>query len=106
MTAAAPDRVEHVTGLYVGVFTAPIAPGAFVGGTVVDTAGVTPLLWGALAAVSPPAALVTAPVLVLSVALTLLARRWARVPRRGGRTLLRRRLHGYLPRQQHPHRDL
>ncbi|MFY7066173.1 ABC transporter ATP-binding protein [Nocardiopsis changdeensis] len=38
----------------------------------------TPLLWGALAAVSPPAALLTAPVLALSVALTLAARRWAR----------------------------
>ncbi|WP_306367849.1 ABC transporter ATP-binding protein [Nocardiopsis sp. CC223A] len=38
----------------------------------------TPLLWVALAAVSPPAALLTAPVLLLSVALTLVARRWAR----------------------------
>ncbi|MFL1429250.1 MULTISPECIES: ABC transporter ATP-binding protein [unclassified Nocardiopsis] len=48
----------------------------------------TPLLWGALAAVSPPAALATAPVLVLSVALTLLARRWARPQGRRIRTAL------------------
>ncbi|MFY7066680.1 MFS transporter [Nocardiopsis changdeensis] len=47
MTAAAPDRVEHVTGLYVGVFTASIALGAFAGGAVVDAAGTAPLLWGA-----------------------------------------------------------
>ncbi|WP_436890241.1 MFS transporter [Nocardiopsis dassonvillei] len=46
MTGAAPDRVEHVTGLYVGVFTASIALGAFVGGAVVDAAGTAPLLWG------------------------------------------------------------
>ncbi|MFF2083012.1 MFS transporter [Nocardia sp. NPDC058176] len=49
MTAAAPDRVEHVTGLYVGVFTAAIAAGAFVGGLVVESAGILPLLWSAAA---------------------------------------------------------
>lgn len=49
MTRAAPDRVEHVTGLYVGVFTASIALGALVGGGVVEFAGVTWLLWGAAA---------------------------------------------------------
>ncbi|MFD3685150.1 ABC transporter ATP-binding protein [Nocardiopsis sp. NPDC058631] len=38
----------------------------------------TPLLWFALAAVSPPAALLVAPVLALAVAVTLFARRWAR----------------------------
>lgn len=54
MTQSAPHRVEHVTGLYVGVFTAAIALGAFLGGTAVEAAGITPLLWGAaaLAAVS------------------------------------------------------
>ncbi|MCP2163817.1 MFS transporter [Goodfellowiella coeruleoviolacea] len=45
MTAAAPDRVEHITGLYVGVFTASIALGAFAGGLAVEGAGVVPLLW-------------------------------------------------------------
>ncbi|GAA2919094.1 MFS transporter [Streptomyces thioluteus] len=49
MTRSAPHRAEHVTGLYVGVFTAAIALGAFLGGTVVETAGVTPLLWSAAA---------------------------------------------------------
>lgn len=49
MTAAAPDRIEHVTGLYVGVFTAAIAAGAFVGGLVVESAGILPLLWSAAA---------------------------------------------------------
>ncbi|MFE9661252.1 MFS transporter [Streptomyces sp. NPDC005955] len=48
MTQAAPHRVEHVTGLYVGVFTAAIALGAFLGGVVVDTAGISTLLWGAV----------------------------------------------------------
>ncbi|EME50509.1 major Facilitator Superfamily protein [Amycolatopsis decaplanina DSM 44594] len=54
MTAIAPDRVEHVTGLYVGVFTGSIALGAFAGGLVVEGAGVLPLLWStaALAVVS------------------------------------------------------
>lgn len=45
MTSAAPDRIEHVTGLYVGVFTGSIALGAFVGGLVVEGAGTVPLLW-------------------------------------------------------------
>ncbi len=49
MTALAPDRVEHVTGLYVGVFTGSIALGAFVGGLVVEGAGVVLLLWSAAA---------------------------------------------------------
>ncbi|MFI0977219.1 MFS transporter [Streptomyces sp. NPDC021093] len=49
MTQSAPDRVEHITGLYVGVFTAAIALGAFLGGTVVEAAGSTPLLWSAAA---------------------------------------------------------
>lgn len=44
LTAAAPDRVEHVTGLYVGVFTAAIAAGAFVGGRIVEHGGIVPLL--------------------------------------------------------------
>lgn len=44
MTAAAPDRIEHITGLYVGVFTAAIALGAFTGGIVVDTTGVITLM--------------------------------------------------------------
>ncbi|MGW1149171.1 MFS transporter [Streptomyces sp. NPDC002454] len=47
MTQAAPHRVEHVTGVYVGVFTAAIALGAFLGGTVVEGAGITTLLWSA-----------------------------------------------------------
>ncbi|OYO11636.1 MFS transporter [Enemella evansiae] len=46
MTTAAPDRVEHVTGLYVGFFTASIALGAFLGGVVVEGTGLLPLLWG------------------------------------------------------------
>ncbi|MFE7135590.1 MFS transporter [Streptomyces sp. NPDC057638] len=49
LTRSAPDRVERVTGLYVGVFTAAIAVGAFLGGVVVEAAGVTALLWGAAA---------------------------------------------------------
>ncbi|ASO18683.1 putative MFS family arabinose efflux permease [Actinoalloteichus hoggarensis] len=46
MTQSAPDRLEQVTGLYVGVFTAAIALGAFLGGVVVEAAGITALLWG------------------------------------------------------------
>lgn len=38
----------------------------------------TPLLWGALAAQSLPAAFAVAPVLLLAVAVTLIARRWSR----------------------------
>lgn len=49
MTTAAPDRVEHITGLYVGVFTAAIALGAFVGGLIVESAGIVHLLWGTAA---------------------------------------------------------
>ncbi|GGZ21730.1 MFS transporter [Streptomyces inusitatus] len=49
MTHAAPSRVEQVTGLYVGVFTAAIALGAFLGGTVVEAASITTLLWSAVA---------------------------------------------------------
>lgn len=49
VTTAAPDRVEHVTGLYVGVFTASIALGAFAGGLVVEGAGIVPLLWSTAA---------------------------------------------------------
>ncbi|WP_242907781.1 MFS transporter [Actinomadura terrae] len=49
MTTAAPDRVEHVTGLYVGVFTASIALGAFAGGLIVESAGIVPLLWSTAA---------------------------------------------------------
>ncbi|NIH87119.1 MFS transporter [Amycolatopsis granulosa] len=45
MTQAAPDRVEHVTGIYVGFFTAAIAAGAFLGGVVIETAGIVTLLW-------------------------------------------------------------
>jgi predicted MFS family arabinose efflux permease len=54
MTSAAPDRVERVTGLYVGVFTGSIALGAFVGGALMEGAGVVVLLWsaGALALAS------------------------------------------------------
>ncbi|WP_225878622.1 MFS transporter [Spongiactinospora rosea] len=49
MTRSAPDRAERVTGLYVGVFTAAIALGAYLGGVVVEAAGITPLLWGSAA---------------------------------------------------------
>ena len=49
MTTAAPDRVEHITGLYVGVFTGAIALGAFVGGLIVEGAGIVPLLWNTAA---------------------------------------------------------
>ncbi|WP_079193960.1 MFS transporter [Streptomyces sp. CB02923] len=49
MTQSAPHRIEHITGLYVGVFTAAIALGAFLGGTIVEAASITPLLWSAAA---------------------------------------------------------
>ncbi|ONI76144.1 MFS transporter [Actinosynnema sp. ALI-1.44] len=49
MTQSARGREEHVTGLYVGVFTAAIALGAFLGGTVYEAAGATTLLWTAAA---------------------------------------------------------
>ncbi|WP_309067676.1 MFS transporter [Microbacterium sp.] len=49
MTTAAPDRVEHVTGLYVGIFTGAIALGAAAGGLVVESAGIIPMLWAAAA---------------------------------------------------------
>ncbi|MEU4805752.1 MFS transporter [Actinosynnema sp. NPDC023587] len=49
MTQAGKGREEHVTGLYVGVFTASIALGALLGGTVFEAAGPTPLLWTAAA---------------------------------------------------------
>ncbi|MFE9248985.1 MFS transporter [Streptomyces sp. NPDC007088] len=52
MTQAAPHHVERVTGLYVGVFTAAIALGAFFGGVVVERAGMTSLLWSATALVA------------------------------------------------------
>ncbi|CAL9596083.1 Purine ribonucleoside efflux pump NepI [Streptomyces sp. enrichment culture] len=47
MTQLAPHRAEHITGLYVGVFTAAIALGAFIGGTLVEAGGVTLVLWSA-----------------------------------------------------------
>ncbi|MFF2927569.1 MFS transporter [Streptomyces celluloflavus] len=47
MTQSAPHRIEHITGLYVGAFTAAIALGAFLGGTIVEAASITPLLWSA-----------------------------------------------------------
>ncbi|MFI0423424.1 hypothetical protein [Spongiactinospora sp. 9N601] len=49
MARSAPDRVEQVTGLYMGVFTAAIALGAYLGGVVVEAAGITAPLWGAAA---------------------------------------------------------
>lgn len=54
LTASAPDRIEDVTGLYVGAFTASIALGAFAGGLIVEGAGIVPLLWltAALALIS------------------------------------------------------
>lgn len=45
MTTAAPDRIEHITGLYVGIFTGSIALGAAAGGLVVEGAGIVTLLW-------------------------------------------------------------
>ncbi|MBO9567443.1 MAG: MFS transporter [Cellulomonas iranensis] len=50
VTASAPDRAEDVTGLYVGVFTAAIALGAFAGGAVLERSGMTALLWGSTVA--------------------------------------------------------
>ncbi|CAM5512439.1 MFS transporter [Streptomyces abikoensis] len=52
MTQSAPHRAEHVTGLYAGFFTAAIALGAFLGGVVVEAAGITPVLWSAAALAS------------------------------------------------------
>lgn len=49
MTRSAPHRVEHVTGLYVGVFNAAIALGAFLGGIVVEAVSITSLLWSGAA---------------------------------------------------------
>ncbi|ALG12078.1 MFS transporter [Kibdelosporangium phytohabitans] len=49
MTQSARGREEHVTGLYVGVFTASIALGAFTGGTIYETVGTSTLLWTAAA---------------------------------------------------------
>ncbi|SJM68812.1 integral membrane transport protein [Gulosibacter sp. 10] len=49
MTTAAPDRVEHITGLYVGIFTGSIALGAAAGGLVVESAGIVPMLWATAA---------------------------------------------------------
>ncbi|MGW0183010.1 MFS transporter [Nocardia sp. NPDC003345] len=57
---AAPQRREAVTGLYVGAFTGSIALGSFLGGVVLDRAGVSVLFWLA-AAVAVIAALVTLP---------------------------------------------
>ena len=45
MIAAAPDRTEHITGLFAGVFTASIALGAAAGGIVIEGAGIVPMLW-------------------------------------------------------------
>ncbi len=47
MTAAAPDRVEQVTGLYAGVFNASIAFGAFLGGLLIGGVGQAATLWSA-----------------------------------------------------------
>ncbi|MEU3271424.1 MFS transporter [Saccharomonospora sp. NPDC006951] len=47
MTKTVPERAEQITGAYVGVFTGSIALGAFLGGTLVESAGITPLLWSA-----------------------------------------------------------
>ncbi|MER6990055.1 MFS transporter [Saccharopolyspora hirsuta] len=49
MTRSATGNEENATGLYVGVFNASIALGAFLGGTVFELAGMTPLLWTAAA---------------------------------------------------------
>ncbi|WP_459549846.1 MFS transporter [Nocardia sp. X0981] len=57
---AAPDRREEVTGLYVGAFTGSIALGSFIGGVVLDSAGVPVLLWVS-AVVAAVAALTTIP---------------------------------------------
>lgn len=47
LTRAAPDRVEQITGQYVGTFNASVALGSFVGGAVLESAGTTTLLWSA-----------------------------------------------------------
>lgn len=47
---AAPDRREAVTGLFVGAFTGSIALGSFLGGVVLDGAGLSVLFWGAAGA--------------------------------------------------------
>lgn len=44
---AAPERREVVTGLYVGAFTGSIALGSFAGGVILDSAGLSALLWAA-----------------------------------------------------------
>lgn len=46
LSRAAPDRVEQVTGRYVGTFNASVALGSLAGGTVL-AAGTTTLLWSA-----------------------------------------------------------
>lgn len=48
----------------------------------------TPLLWAGLAVVSPPAALTVAPVLLVAVGITLIARRWSRLHGRDIRVAL------------------
>lgn len=49
MTTAAADRVEHITGLYVGIFNGSIALGAAVGGLMVENSGILPMLWATCA---------------------------------------------------------
>lgn len=49
MTTAAADRVEHITGLYVGIFNGSIALGAAVGGLMVESSGILPMLWATCA---------------------------------------------------------
>ncbi|WP_097230749.1 MFS transporter [Streptomyces zhaozhouensis] len=49
MTQAAPERTEQVTGVYVGIFTAAIALGAFLGGLAVEAISLPLLLGGAAA---------------------------------------------------------
>ncbi|MEU1982532.1 MFS transporter [Nocardia sp. NPDC019395] len=67
---AAPERREAVSGLYVGAFTGSIALGSFLGGVILDGAGLSVLLWGsagvaAVAAlatrISPPARYIPSP---------------------------------------------
>lgn len=57
---AAPERREAVTGLYVGAFTGSIALGSFLGGVILDGAGLSVLLWVA-AGVAAGAVLVSIP---------------------------------------------
>lgn len=52
LSRAAPDRVERVTGQYVGTFNASVALGSLAGGTVLAAAGTTTLLWSAAALVA------------------------------------------------------